>query len=135
MAAAPADFQPAHSADHKIKKQADGGLTLDLEQTPDILQTVYQAELPVVRVGFAAETRDLLAYAREKIARKGLDLIVANDVSATDAGFGVDTNRVTVIDRDGAADEWPLLSKSEVAHRILDRVLDTLATRTPAVVS
>ncbi|MGD9891574.1 MAG: bifunctional phosphopantothenoylcysteine decarboxylase/phosphopantothenate--cysteine ligase CoaBC [Dehalococcoidia bacterium] len=134
MAAAPADFQPTNSADHKIKKQADGGLTLELEQTPDILQSVFQAELPVIRVGFAAETRDLLAYAREKITRKGLDLIVANDVSATDAGFGVDTNRVTLIDRDGTADEWPLMSKSEVAHRILDRILETLATGAPAAV-
>jgi phosphopantothenoylcysteine decarboxylase/phosphopantothenate--cysteine ligase len=132
MAAAPADFQPAQAADQKIKKQAGGGLTLDLEQTPDILQTVFQAELPVIRVGFAAETRDLIAYAREKVARKGLDLIVANDVSATDAGFGVDTNRVTLIDRDGAVEEWPLLSKTDVAHGILDRILSILATRTPA---
>jgi phosphopantothenoylcysteine decarboxylase/phosphopantothenate--cysteine ligase len=129
MAAAPADFQPSQAAEHKIKKSADGGLTLDLEQTPDILRAVHDAGLPVLRVGFAAETRDLLAYAREKIARKGLDMIVANDVSASDAGFGVDTNRVTILDREGTAEEWPLLTKSEVAHRILDRVLAALSAR------
>jgi phosphopantothenoylcysteine decarboxylase/phosphopantothenate--cysteine ligase len=128
MAAAPADFQPVQTADHKIKKSGNG-LTVELEPTPDILQAVNEARLPVLRVGFAAETRDLVQYAREKIARKGLDLIVANDVSASDAGFGVDTNRVTVLDRDGRADEWPLLSKLEVAHRILDQVRTLLDRR------
>ena len=128
MAAAPADFQAAETAEHKIKKRG-GALAIELEPTPDILEAVADAELPVVRVGFAAETRDLLTYAREKVARKGLDLIVANDVTAPDAGFGVDTNRVTVLDRDGAAEEWPLLSKAEVAHRILDRVLQALRAR------
>ena len=129
MAAAPADFQPAQSAAHKIKK--DGrNLQLELEPTPDILQAVAEAGLPVVRVGFAAETRDLLAYAREKMARKGLDLIVANDVTAADAGFGVDTNRVTVLDREDGVEEWPLLSKAAVAHRILDRVRRALQDRT-----
>lgn len=129
MAAAPADFQVAAAAEHKIKKTG-ATLSLELEPTPDILQAVYQAELPVVRVGFAAETRDLLTYAREKVARKGLHLIVANDVSAADAGFGVDTNRVTLLDRAGAAEEWPLLSKAEVAHGILDRVLALIGSRT-----
>lgn len=122
MAAAPADFQPVAAAEHKIKKSGAGRLTLELEATPDILQAVDRAGLRLVRVGFAAETRDLLAYARDKLARKGLDLIVANDVTAADAGFGVDTNRVTVLDRAGSAEAWPLLPKLEVAHRILDRV-------------
>lgn len=129
MAAAPADFTPAASAEHKIKKQGAGGMTLDLAQTPDILQAVHDAGLPVLRVGFAAETRDLVQYAREKVARKGLDLIVANDVSASDAGFGVDTNRVTVIDRAGDVQEWPLMSKNEVAHGILNRVRERLDGR------
>lgn len=128
MAAAPADFQVASAAEHKIKKNGSR-LTLELEITPDILGAVHQAGLPLLRVGFAAETRDLVAYARDKVARKGLDLIVANDVSAADAGFGVDTNRVTLIDRAGAVDEWPLMSKAEVAHRLLDRVRDALAAR------
>jgi phosphopantothenoylcysteine decarboxylase/phosphopantothenate--cysteine ligase len=126
MSAAPADFQPLTAAEHKIKKTG-AALTLELEPTPDILQAVHEAELPVLRVGFAAETRDLIAYAREKLARKGLDMIVANDVTAADAGFGVDTNRVTIVDRDGTAEEWPLMSKSEVAHRLLDRVRDALS--------
>jgi phosphopantothenoylcysteine decarboxylase/phosphopantothenate--cysteine ligase len=122
MAAAPADFTPARAAGHKIKKDGSGRLQLELEETPDILKAVYQSELPVVRVGFAAETDDLLANALEKIGRKGLDFILANDVTAADAGFGVDTNRVTLLDRQGAVEEWPLLSKLEVAHRILDHV-------------
>jgi phosphopantothenoylcysteine decarboxylase/phosphopantothenate--cysteine ligase len=128
MAAAPADFQPVQSSAHKIKKSGTA-LQIDLEHTPDILQAVAEAELPVLRVGFAAETRDLLTYAREKVIRKRLDLIVANDVSATDAGFGVDTNRVTLLDKHGGVDEWPLLTKVEVAHRLLDRVCSLLAAR------
>jgi len=131
MAAAPADFTPLTSAAHKIKKSGDAPLELHLTPTPDILQAVFQTGLPVVRVGFAAETRDLLTYAREKVTRKGLDLIVANDVSATDAGFGVDTNRVTLLDREGVAEEWPLMSKLEVAHGILDRALQVLRGRAP----
>lgn len=132
MAAAPADFQPLTAAQHKIKKAGDGRLVLELEPTPDILQSVHQAGLPLLRVGFAAETRDLLTYARDKVARKGLDLIVANDVTAADAGFGVDTNRVTVLDRSGTADQWPVLPKLEVAHRILDRIHVLLMARNRA---
>jgi phosphopantothenoylcysteine decarboxylase/phosphopantothenate--cysteine ligase len=129
MAAAPADFTPAYAAGHKIKKDGSGRLRLELEETPDILKAVYEAKLPVVRVGFAAETDDLLANAREKIGRKGLDFILANDVTAADAGFGVDTNRVTLLDRHGAVEEWPLLSKLDVAHRILDHVRTVLQQR------
>lgn len=129
MAAAPADFQPDGAADHKIKKHGDDGLHLHLSPTPDILAAVAAAGLPLVRVGFAAETRDLLTYATEKMARKRLDLIVANDVTAAGAGFGVDTNRVTVLDPTGAAEPWPLMSKLAVAHRVLDRVQALLAAR------
>ena len=77
-------------------------------------------------MGFAAETDDVVANARDKLAKKNLDLIVANDVGAPDSGFGVDTNRVTVLDRAGAAETLPLLSKREVADRILDRVVALL---------
>jgi phosphopantothenoylcysteine decarboxylase/phosphopantothenate--cysteine ligase len=121
MAAAVADWEPASAARQKIKK-VDGQdrTTLELTKTPDILATVR--ELPGVKVGFAAETEDLLENAKEKLSRKGLDLIVANDVSATDAGFNVDNNRVVILDRDGAQEELPLMSKRDVADRILDRV-------------
>jgi phosphopantothenoylcysteine decarboxylase/phosphopantothenate--cysteine ligase len=129
MAAAPADFTPTRSAGHKIKKDGSGRLQIDLEETPDILKAVYRSKIPLVRVGFAAETDDLLANAREKIGRKGLDFILANDVTAADAGFGVDTNRVTLLDRHGAVEEWPLLSKLEVSHRILDNVRTVLQQR------
>jgi phosphopantothenoylcysteine decarboxylase/phosphopantothenate--cysteine ligase len=127
MAAAPADFTLALSAEHKIKKDGTGHLTLELEETPDILKSVHEANLPVVRVGFAAESRDLLAYAREKVTRKGLHLIAANDVTAEGAGFGTDTNLVTLLDAEGGVEDLPLLSKYEVAGRLLDRVAALLA--------
>ena len=82
-----------------------------------------------VKVGFAAETQDLLENAAAKIAKKGLDFIVANDVTAAGAGFAHDTNRVTIIDRDGGAEELALMSKYDVANRILDRVLPLLRAR------
>ncbi len=128
MAAAVADFQPPTVAGQKIKKR-DGmdGLTLELVRTPDILAELKPRRL--VKVGFAAETNDLLANAREKLERKGLDLIAANDVTATDAGFAVDTNRLTLISRDGATDSLPLLSKYEAANALLDRVVALLRTR------
>jgi phosphopantothenoylcysteine decarboxylase/phosphopantothenate--cysteine ligase len=125
MAAAVADFRPLEAALQKIKKSGDG-LTLELGRTPDILTEVAMLREagrgPKVTVGFAAETQDLLANARDKLGRKRLDLIAANDVSAADAGFGVDTNRVTLLSADGTAEALPLLSKDEVAHQIWDRV-------------
>jgi len=102
-------------------------LTLELEPTVDILAAVAErrANDPTDRrivVGFAAETDNLLENAREKLARKRLDLLVANDVSASDSGFEVATNRVTLLTPDGAQESLPLLPKTEVAERILDRV-------------
>ncbi len=127
MAAAVADFRPPASAGQKIKKQANTqGLTLDLVRNPDILAEVARQKSggkgPRITVGFAAETEDLLANARNKLERKGLDLIAANDVTATDAGFAVDTNRVSLLGGDGSVDELPLMSKWEVAEAILDKV-------------
>ncbi len=125
MAAAVADYRPGEVAEQKIKK-TDGALTLRLTHTPDILAEVARLrELgrgPKVTVGFAAETEDLLTNAREKLQYKRLDLIAANDVSAADAGFAVDTNRVTLLSADGTAEALPLMSKEEVAHTIWDRV-------------
>jgi len=123
MAAAVADYRPATVAGEKMKKTG-GGLTLELEPTPDILRSVKGNFL---KVGFAAESSNLTENARKKVREKGLDLIVANDVTASDSGFGVDTNRVTIIDREGTTEDLPLLTKREVADRILDRVLGLLA--------
>ena len=124
-AAAVADYCPAQPRGRKIKKQ-EATLRLDLEPTPDILGELGRRKKGQILVGFAAETDDVVANARDKLAKKNLDLIVANDVGAPDSGFGVDTNRVTVLDRAGAAETLPLLSKREVADRILDRVVALL---------
>jgi len=131
MAAAVADFRPESTAGQKIKKQADTtGLTLTMTRNPDILAEVAEQKAaghgPRVTVGFAAETEDLLANARAKLTRKKLDLIAANDVTAGDAGFAVDTNRVTLLAADGSMEQLPLLSKHEVAAAIFDRVVELL---------
>ncbi len=93
-----------------------------LETVPDILAELGKRKGPRILVGFAAETDDVLANARAKLQRKNLDLVVANDVGRVGAGFDVDTNAVTILDATGGAEELPLLSKREVADRILDRV-------------
>jgi phosphopantothenoylcysteine decarboxylase/phosphopantothenate--cysteine ligase len=125
MAAAVADFRPGAVAEQKIKKKEDiEGLTLELVRNPDILAEVAVQKArgsgPRFTVGFAAETEDLLANAKSKLERKKLDLIVANNVSASDAGFAVDTNRVTLLAAAGVVEALPLMSKVEVAERILD---------------
>lgn len=126
MAAAVADYRPLETSSHKIKK-GDDDLVLDLVRTDDILAEVAQVRAggggPKATIGFAAETRDLLDNARAKLERKRLDLIVANDVSATDAGFAVDTNRVTLLWADGTVEALPLMSKEQVAHIIWDRLV------------
>ena len=119
MSAAVSDYRPIRAAKVKIKK-SKAGLTLELERTPDILGSVKGN---FIKVGFAAESSDLVKNADKKRKRKRLDFIVANDITARDSGFGVDTNRVTIIDRRGKVDRLPLLSKREVAERILDKVV------------
>ena len=99
---------------------------IELVANPDILASVTG---PAVRVGFAAETDDLLANAADKLRRKALDLIVANDVTGEGAGFGSDTNRVVLLSRGGEPEELPLLSKREVADALLDRVAALLTRR------
>ena len=121
MAAAVSDWRPAESQASKVKKVGTQGMTLQLVQNPDIVADVQGDHL--VKVGFAAETEDLLVNARSKLMSKGLHLVAANDVSADDAGFDGDLNRVILIDRDGGAEELGLITKYEVGHRILDRVL------------
>jgi phosphopantothenoylcysteine decarboxylase/phosphopantothenate--cysteine ligase len=122
MAAAVADYRPTKAAKDKIKK-GEARLTLELECTPDILRSVKGN---FIKVGFAAESSNLVENAKQKLKQKGLDLIVANDITASDSGFGTDTNRVTIIDRKGKVDSLPLLAKREVAERVLDRVVELL---------
>jgi phosphopantothenoylcysteine decarboxylase/phosphopantothenate--cysteine ligase len=125
MAAAVADFRPAARKAEKIKR-GKGVPGLTLEATPDILLAAreYKARhgWPRLTVGFAAESQDLLRNAQAKLQSKGLDLIVANDIRASDAGFSVDTNRVTLLDAGGGEEELPLMSKAEVAEVVLERV-------------
>jgi phosphopantothenoylcysteine decarboxylase / phosphopantothenate---cysteine ligase len=125
MAAAVADFRPAQEAEQKIKRAA-GAPVLALEPTVDILAAVGEQRQatgrPGIVAGFAAETQDLLDNARRKLEAKKLDLLVANDVSAADSGFGVDTNRVILLDPDGGVESLPLLTKTQVAEHILSRI-------------
>ena len=123
MAAAVADYRPATVAEQKIKKR-DDDLTLQLAKTTDILAaTASLANERLVRIGFAAESQDLVSNAADKLERKRLDLIVANDISRTDSGFGTDDNAVVLLDRSGGQRELPLLPKREVADLILDEAL------------
>jgi phosphopantothenoylcysteine decarboxylase/phosphopantothenate--cysteine ligase len=119
MAAAVADYQPEAIAKSKIKKESKQNLTLKLVKTPDILSEVKGS---FIRVGFAAESENLIANAKKKLTEKKLDLIIANDITKADSGFDADTNRVVIIDKKGKAKELPLMSKREVADKILDRV-------------
>ena len=118
MAAAVADYRPAEAADQKIKKSEDD-LNISLAKTTDILKSVKG---DFVRVGFAAESQNLVENAKAKVRSKQLDMIVANDITAEGSGFGSDTNKVTLIDRDLGVEGLPLLSKYDVSNRILDRV-------------
>ena len=121
MAAAVADFRPVRPSPHKISK-SKGRITLALEPTTDILRELPARRSGQVVVGFAAETEGLVEGARRKLRAKNLDLIVANDVTEPGAGFGTDTNRVTLIERGGRVENLPLMLKREVAHRVLDAV-------------
>jgi phosphopantothenoylcysteine decarboxylase/phosphopantothenate--cysteine ligase len=121
-AAAVADYRPAQRSEQKIKKGQGAQLVLALEKNPDILAELGQLKTTQLLVGFAAETADLVENARKKLESKNLDLIVANDVSRSDAGFEVDTNAVRLFYRDGSSEELPLLSKDEVAQQLLDRI-------------
>ena len=123
QAAAPADYRAKEIALQKIKKQGGEPMTFTLVENPDVAATLGKAKRSgQVFVGFAAETNDVLAHAKDKLARKNLDMIVANDVTRPGAGFDVDTNIVTLITKDGQ-EALPMMSKAEVAQRILDRAL------------
>jgi phosphopantothenoylcysteine decarboxylase/phosphopantothenate--cysteine ligase len=128
MAAAVSDYRPSLSEIKKIKRGAQE-IKVALSQNQDILKAISSLKTRQVVVGFAAETHDLEAEARRKMAEKNLDLMVANDVNRPDSGFQADTNEVTLISREGEAAPLPLLSKEEVAEKVLDRVTELLAAR------
>ena len=120
MAAAVADWRPSSMSEQKVKKGASDTWEVELVKNPDIIAGIVGERL--VKVGFAAESEDLLANAESKLLSKGLHLIAANDITAEDSGFGVDTNRVVLLDREGDREELPLMSKYDVGCEILDRV-------------
>ncbi len=132
MVAAVADFRPGSTSDRKIKKTEtnDWGLAIGLEVTLDILSAVKEQReksgYPRVSLGFAAETHDAFEYGRQKLLRKGLNLIAVNDVLAEGAGFAVDTNRVVLLSSAGVLEEMPLLSKTAVAERLVHHVAKAL---------
>jgi phosphopantothenoylcysteine decarboxylase/phosphopantothenate--cysteine ligase len=126
MAAAVADFRPLRWSDQKIKKKGEG-LRIELEENPDIVAGLEIDGL--VKFGFAAETENLIENARAKIDSKDLDAIIANDVTSPGSGFGSETNRVTVIRRSGRMQEYPLMSKHQVAEVVLDHLVETLPDR------
>ena len=129
MAAAPADFRASNIATSKVKK-ANAPSAIALENTPDILLETISARPPgMVAVGFALETDEVLQNGAAKLEAKSLDLIVTNDATEPGAGFSVDTNRVTMLARDGTRTDLPLLPKTDVADAILDRIVELLDGR------
>ncbi len=122
MAAAPADYRPAVFSKAKLKKEQGGSrMSVELESTPDILRSLQARQKGVFVVGFAAESGQLVTNAKDKVEKKDLDLIVANDITRPDAGFAVDTNAVVIIDRDGNAESLPTMTKEAVAEAVLER--------------
>ncbi|APX73260.1 bifunctional phosphopantothenoylcysteine decarboxylase/phosphopantothenate--cysteine ligase CoaBC [Companilactobacillus allii] len=118
MAAAVSDFRPMHKSTQKIKKDADKDLyTIQLQKNPDILKEISKKKDKQFVVGFAAETENLIPYAKKKLYEKNVDMILANDVSKAGSGFNVDTNEITLIRRDKEPETWPLMSKNDIAAK------------------
>jgi phosphopantothenoylcysteine decarboxylase/phosphopantothenate--cysteine ligase len=124
MAAAVADFRPKEQADQKLKKRDRTALSLELETAPDILAMLSAQRTSQVLVGFAAETEHLVSHAKDKLVGKGLDLIVANDVTKEGTGFGSDDNAVVMLSRTGQQKEFGLMPKRQLADEILNAVRD-----------
>jgi len=118
MAAAVSDYRVEGPSDQKIKRE-HGNIILELVPTSDILSEVPDT---IIKIGFAAESEDLIINAKKKLEQKRLNMIVANDITAADSGFDTDTNRISLIDKTGRVEELPLMSKREVAEIILDRL-------------
>ncbi|RSK29308.1 bifunctional phosphopantothenoylcysteine decarboxylase/phosphopantothenate--cysteine ligase CoaBC [Bacillus sp. HMF5848] len=125
--AAVADYRPKHVYEGKLKKK-QGDLTIELERTKDILQSLGERKTKQFLVGFAAETNNVLEYAHDKLVRKNLDMIVANDVSLAGAGFGGDTNIVTILTNNGDNKTLPLMSKHEVAKELLQMIANVIGS-------
>lgn len=123
--AAVADYRPVHTADHKIKKTEDH-LSVTFERTIDILHSIGRQKAHRFLVGFAAETRDLRENARQKLEAKNLDMIVANRIGEAGSGFEADTNKVTLLHRDGREEGLPVMSKEALAHELLSRITERL---------
>jgi phosphopantothenoylcysteine decarboxylase/phosphopantothenate--cysteine ligase len=133
-AAAVADYRPANIAGAKIKKDGREEMTLELVKTPDILADVARNRSNgLLVIGFAAETNDVVGYARSKMEKKNLDMVVANDITADGAGFNTDTNIATILTRNGGGDvELPLMQKREMAERIIDEIVRLRKSSHPA---
>ena len=133
FAAAVADWRVAHVAGEKIKKAEGRAPALAMVENPDILQTIAKrkSKRPIIVVGFAAETEKVVDHAREKLSRKGCDLIVANDVSATSGVFGSDNNKVHIVSNLGV-EIWPAMSKRDVARKLMERLAGDLAAKQKA---
>jgi phosphopantothenoylcysteine decarboxylase/phosphopantothenate--cysteine ligase len=129
MAAAVSDFRPIQIETHKIKKHG-ASLSLHLERTTDILEAIaklrMETKFPGFVVGFAAESENLLKNAQSKLVEKKLDMIVANDITSTDAGFGTDENRVSLLFQNGIREEFPLMTKTKVAEKIVQEIIQAL---------
>lgn len=123
MAAAVSDFKPVSASDRKIKKET-ASTVIELERTPDILKSLGALNGGRLLVGFAAETDDVRQNALQKLKDKNLDLIVANDLLKQGAGFGADTNSVTMIDRFGRQSELPVMPKGRIAAQIIDKIVE-----------
>ena len=126
MAAAISDYRVKEVADNKIKKQEDQNMTIELVQNEDFLQEIPEN---VKKVGFAAETENLEQNAIKKLNTKNLEFIVANDVTIEGAGFAVDTNKVSIIDKSGTITDYPLQSKYDVANIILDKLIQIIKSQ------
>jgi len=123
-AAAVADYAPANAVNTKIKKDGRDSMTLELKKTPDILSEVSKRRRDgQLVVGFAAETNDVVTYAKIKMDKKGLDIVVANDITKAGAGFNTDTNIATIITKSGSEIDLPKMTKRELADRLLDEVV------------
>jgi phosphopantothenoylcysteine decarboxylase/phosphopantothenate--cysteine ligase len=127
MTAAVADYMPKKPAKQKIKKETRGNMVIDLIKTPDILTEVRDGDF--VKVGFAAESEHLLENAKDKLIRKRLDLVVANDITRSDSGFGTDTNKVWFVNPGDKTDDLPLMTKREVGDKLLDRVVELFKSK------
>ncbi|MDM8516311.1 bifunctional phosphopantothenoylcysteine decarboxylase/phosphopantothenate--cysteine ligase CoaBC [Desulfobacterales bacterium HSG16] len=126
--AAVADYRPKETAEHKVKK-TEGDTVLHFERTVDILKELGRRKKDQILVGFAAETRELKEYAQKKLVQKNLDMIVGNLVNQPSSGFGTNTNQVTLFSKDGTVDNFPLMSKDNVADILLDRIAEKLVKR------